>query len=75
MTVISDVYFDVAVIFVKMKITSNNKEMWPKYLRILLFIPLRAKRVMEAANLTERKNPHTPVFDLGLIHTKRGAKI
>ena len=25
MTVISDVYFDVAVIFVKMEITSNNK--------------------------------------------------
>ena len=28
----------------------------------LNFIPLRAKRVREVANLTERKNPHTPVF-------------
>ena len=25
-------------------------------------IPLRAKRVREVANLTERKNPHTPVY-------------
>ena len=27
-----------------------------------VFIPLRAKRVKEVANLTERKNLHTPVY-------------
>ena len=25
-------------------------------------IPLQAKQVREVANLTERKNPHTPVY-------------
>ena len=27
-----------------------------------IFVPLRAKRVREVANLTERKNRHTPVY-------------
>ena len=27
------------------------------------FIPLQTKRVREVANLTERKNPHTPVYE------------